>query len=152
MGVRRPLRPDDRDVLAPLVDELLKLAARPIEAEKKKLWADHQAMRGTAKIPVCVYYEGIPAAQWKFMLGDKYLKCESTLGQAIETDLRKRIWMANNVNDDHIVWPWGDRGRRCVPKRATGASSSNWSAPAMKPPKPPLKDDAWSPRFPTASM
>lgn len=31
----------DKEILAPLIDRLLELAARPEENAKKKLWADH---------------------------------------------------------------------------------------------------------------
>ena len=96
----------DREVLAPLVEELLTLSARPEEAAKKRLWADHQAMGAPGKIPVCVYYEGIPETQWKFMLAERHgPQCRTPLARAIEWDLKTRLWIARNVGDDHIVWP-----------------------------------------------
>jgi len=94
----------DKDILAPLTEKLSDLADRPVEDKKKKMWADHQALRPTDKIPVSVYYEGIPPTQWKHMFGPDFLKCTDPLARSIEYDLRRRIWMAENVPDDHIVW------------------------------------------------
>ncbi len=93
------------EILRPLVDETLKLASYPQQERKKRMWAEHQALHKTDKIPVCVYYEGIPEPQWKLMLGEDYLKTESALAQHIEFDLKRRLWIAKKVADDHIVWP-----------------------------------------------
>jgi hypothetical protein len=95
----------DSDVLEPLVERTLRAAGLPIQEERKRLWADHQALRPTAKIPVCVYYEGIPVPQWEAMLGPAPLACRGELARAIEFDLRRVLWMADHVSDDHIVWP-----------------------------------------------
>jgi len=96
----------DRDILRPLVDEIAELASDPREAWKRELWARHQALLPTEKIPVCVSYEGIPGQQWDFMFGRDHLRTSSPLAREIEFDLKRRIWMARNVPDDHIVWPF----------------------------------------------
>ncbi|MCG3177895.1 MAG: hypothetical protein BIFFINMI_00217 [Phycisphaerae bacterium] len=97
--------PDDRDILRPLADRIAELAELPAQADRKRLWADHQALRPTPRIPVSVYYEGIPEGTWrKEILGPDYLRCTDPLARRIEGGLRKRIWMAENVPDDHIVW------------------------------------------------
>ena len=95
----------DRDILRPLVDEVAELSSEPREGWKKELWARHQALQPTEKIPVCVSYEGIPAEQWDLMFGKDHLEASSPLAREIEFDLKRRIWMARNVPDDHIVWP-----------------------------------------------
>jgi hypothetical protein len=95
----------DREILAPLVSRVAELAARPVEVDKMRLWADHQALRRAPKVPVCVYYEGIPEPQWRIILGEPLTRCTSPLAASLELDLRKRIWMAEHVPDDHIVWP-----------------------------------------------
>lgn len=96
---------NDTEILRPLVDRLIELSALPEQEIKKKLWADHQALRPVPRMPVCVYYEGIPSQHWKLMLGEDHVRCEDSLARTVEQDLRKRIWMAENVPDDHIVWP-----------------------------------------------
>jgi len=95
----------DIELLRPLVDRMVELAALPVQAERKKLWADHQALRKTPRAPVSVYYEGIPTPQWKYMLGEDYLRCRDGLARTIELNLRCRLWVARNVPDDHILWP-----------------------------------------------
>jgi hypothetical protein len=95
----------DQEVLKPIVDRILSLSERPGEQEKKALWADHQALKGTDRIPVCVYWEGIPKPQWDLMFGKDHLQCETETGREIEFYLKRVIWMAENVPDDHIVWP-----------------------------------------------
>ncbi|MCX7030335.1 MAG: hypothetical protein NTU62_09470, partial [Spirochaetes bacterium] len=95
----------DQGVLEPLVDRTLQAAGLPVQAERKRLWADHQALQPTEKIPVCVYYEGIPVPQWEAMLGSQPLACRGELARSIELDLRRGLWMAEHVPDDHIVWP-----------------------------------------------
>jgi len=98
-------RAKDAERLKSLIDRILSLSQRPSEAAKKKLWADHQALRPVSRVPVTVYYEGIPSPQWEFMLGPNARQCESPLARSMEFDLRSRIWIAENVSDDHIVWP-----------------------------------------------
>ena len=80
----------DQETLAPLVDRIIELAARPEEKAKKKMWADHQAIKKTDKIPVSLYYEGIPGKQWELMFGADYLQCNDDLARSIEFDLRGR--------------------------------------------------------------
>ncbi len=89
--------------MRPLVAELLEFSLRPSEAKKKRLWADHQALKPVESPPVCVYYDGIPDQQWNLMLDS--FQCKTPAGRFMEFDLQKRIWMAKNVPDDNIVWP-----------------------------------------------
>ena len=95
----------DQEILKPLVEKLVDLAARPEEALKKELWARHNALLPTAKIPVSLTFEGIPDSQWDLMFGRHHLQCRGELARNIEFYLKKRIWMAGNVPDDHVFWP-----------------------------------------------
>ena len=95
----------DSEILRPLVDGIVALSQRPGEDEKKKLWARHNALLPTGKIPVCVTYEGIPGPQWDVVFGRDHLRCEGGLARQIEFDLKRRVWAAENVPDDHVVWP-----------------------------------------------
>lgn len=122
----RPTLPGDREILAPLIEQLIELSARPGEQDKRQMWADHQALArggpGKAKVPVTVYYEGMPAPVWQTILGDDYLKCANLLARSIERDLRQRIYIAKNVPDDHIVWP-------AVKVHASTARAADWGVP-----------------------
>ena len=95
----------DHDVLQPLVERTLELAARPEEAARKELWARHNALLPTGKIPVSLTFENIPDRQWDLMFGPNHLRCQSEMGRYVEFYLKKRIWVAENVPDDHVVWP-----------------------------------------------
>lgn len=95
----------DVELLRPLVDKILEASSDPKQGRKKRLWAEHQALHKIEKILVTVYYEGIPRPQWTFMFGENYLKTESALARYVEFNLRRRLWMADNVPDDHIIWP-----------------------------------------------
>ncbi len=79
----------DKDILKPLVDQTLELASHPSMEQRKELWANHQTLGKTDKIPVCVWYEFIPEPQWKLILGHDSLHCSS---QA-----------ARNMHDEHIL-------------------------------------------------
>jgi hypothetical protein len=57
------------------------------------------------KIPITVNYEGIPEPQWDAMLGRDSLKCADPFARAIELSLRQRVWAAEHIGDDQIVWP-----------------------------------------------
>ena len=94
----------DKNLLKPLVEKVLELAARAEEDKKKELWARHNALLSTDKIPVCVTFEGIPGQHWDAMFGEKHLKCKSDLAKEIEFYLKRRIWAAENIPDDHVVW------------------------------------------------
>ena len=95
---------NDIETLKPLVIRTAELADRPEEETKKRLWAEHNALKRTPRAPVCLFYEGIPSAQWSSILGDGFMRCADPVAKTIEYDLRRRVWMAENVPDDHIVW------------------------------------------------
>jgi hypothetical protein len=85
------------------VEELGRLAALPVQDERRALWADHQALRPVARAPVSVTWEGIPGPQWDAILGADPA-CRGELARSIETDLRRRLWAARTIPDDHVVW------------------------------------------------
>ena len=105
MSTVNPATRRDHAILQPLVDRLLTAASLPIQEERKRLWADHQALLPPSKVPVCVYYEGIPIPQWEAMLGPRALGCQGDVARSIEFDLRRILWVSDHVPDDHIVWP-----------------------------------------------
>jgi len=95
----------DQELLKPLVNRLLELSSLPVQENRKKRWADHQALIKTAKTPVSVYWEGIPKPQWEEIFGRPIADCVSETGREVEFFLRRVIWTAEHIPDDHIVWP-----------------------------------------------
>lgn len=112
----------DKEMLKPLVDRVLELAHRQKEQFKKDLWAKLNALQPVEKIPVCVTFELIPAPQWDLMFGANHLRCRSPLARQIEFDLKKRAWAAQNIPDDHVLWP-------VVPVSAAEAAPPDWGVP-----------------------
>lgn len=94
----------DSRILMPLTDKVMELSRRPQEAEKKARWAAHQSLETTDRSPVYVYCEGIPAKTWDGIIGAE-TACSTPLGRTLERELRRRIWAAENIPDDRIVWP-----------------------------------------------
>src|SRR6266545_4855027 len=119
---------DDRECLKLLVEAAASLAAEPGEAAKKELWARHQALLPADKIPVCVSYEGIPASEWEAMFGPRHVRTVTPLARSIEFDLKRRVWMAHHVPDDHIVWPFLTVGAVTREERGWGVPLE-WHAP-----------------------
>ena len=96
---------------------------RPEEETKKELWARHNALQATDKIPICLTFVSILDSDWDLVFGEGHLKCreedacglithggiagyaQHTLARHIEFYLKKVIWMAEQVPDDHVVWP-----------------------------------------------
>ena len=55
---------------------------------------------------MCVSYEGIPARSGTRCSAPAIYAARSALARGIEFDLKRRLWMAREVPDDHIVWPF----------------------------------------------
>jgi hypothetical protein len=72
------------------------------------LWARYNAHRPrgeVGKIPVSLTFENIPDRQWDLVFGPGHLRCQRDLARDVEFYLKRRIWVAENVPDDHVVWP-----------------------------------------------
>ena len=113
---------NDREILNPLVDQIIELSQGPEQEIRKQLWARFNALQPVTKAPVCVTYGGIPAPQWDLMFGQNHLRCTDPLARHIEFDLKKRIWVEQNVPDDNVTWP-------AVLIPAAAASPPDWGVP-----------------------
>lgn len=112
----------DKEILKPLIDRVQDLANRQKEQFKKELWAKFNALQPVDKIPICVTFELIPGPQWDLMFGANHLRCKSPLARQIEMDLKKRTWAAQNIPDDHVIWP-------VVWVQAIEAAAPDWGVP-----------------------
>ncbi len=93
----------ERKVLRRLAGEVAELAARPVEAEKRALWAKHNALEKTRPLIFCK-----PENGWKEILPDKDLVCESPLTRRWELRLRKEIFWGSRMRDDYTIRPGFD--------------------------------------------
>ncbi|MBC8230327.1 hypothetical protein H8E77_12335 [bacterium] len=118
----------DKEILRPIIDEYLEIANDAIQDERKELWARHNALMPTKKIPISVYYEGMPAQHWNLMFGENYLQCRDSMARSFEFNLKRQIWMERNVPDDHIKWTavWINAASRSI--RNWGVSMG-WKRP-----------------------
>ena len=97
-------RKRDRDRLRPIVDRYLAVADDPRQEARKRLWADHYAMRPVPATPFSVYFEGMSSTAWSDALGPDPLTTSTTVARALEDQLVKRLWMDEHVDDDAPKW------------------------------------------------
>jgi hypothetical protein len=90
----------DRIILGDLARELAEIAALPVQAEKKQLWYEHNALRPTRPLIFCS-----PENSWNEILPPSTLACESSLGRAWEWDLRMLVFWGNEMGDDQVIEP-----------------------------------------------
>jgi hypothetical protein len=93
----------DRQVLRRLAGETAALAARPVEAEKRRLWTDHNALRPTRPVIFCD-----PENSWHEIIPQNILECKGELARSWEWTLRREIFWGAQINDDRTVEPWFD--------------------------------------------
>ena len=88
----------DRNILRPLAEKLAKLAAQPIEQEKKDLWYRHNALEETRPMIFCD-----PENGWNEIVPKEQIKCRGKLAQQWEMLLRKEIFWGQSMGDDKVV-------------------------------------------------
>ena len=94
------ISPADREILRPLAARVAALAARPIEAEKRQLWYDHNALKPTRPLLFCD-----PENGWNEIFPASSLACQGPTARAWEMHLRKEIFWAESLKDDRVIAP-----------------------------------------------
>lgn len=97
----------DRDHLRALAGRVREQAARPVMAERAVLWTRLNQLE--APRPLLLV---IPEGAWTEILPDTALQCADPFHRQLERQLRQRLWLAENVDDDYPVEPWLDLGWR----------------------------------------
>ena len=95
--------PADRQVLRRLAGEVATLAARPVEAEKRRLWIDHNALRPTRPVIFCD-----PENSWHEIIPADSLECRGELARSWEWRLRREIFWGARMKDDRTIAAWFD--------------------------------------------
>jgi len=93
----------DRQILRRLAGTVAELAARPVEEEKQKLWARHNALEWTRPMVFCD-----PENGWKEIIPPDQIECENQLARQWEMHLRKEIFWGTQMNDDYSIQPYFD--------------------------------------------
>ena len=106
----------DRVVLIALAKETAEIAARPVMAQRRRLWLDHNALKPTRPVLLCD-----PENGWNEIIPDALIKCSNSIARHWEAHFRKQIFWGNVMNDDYVVeavfklpyvfstTPWGVR-------------------------------------------
>jgi hypothetical protein len=91
----------ERQVLRRLAGEVAALAARPIEAEKARLWTLHNDLTPERPMIFCD-----PEHGWEEIITDDQLQCQSPLARSWERGLRKEIFWGRAMCDDRVIEPF----------------------------------------------
>ena len=97
-GNRMMITQDERILLKELAKKLRECAERPIEAEKRRLWTDHNDLKATRPVIFCD-----PENGWEEIIPESSLQCTGELARSWEMRLRKEICWANEMKDDKVV-------------------------------------------------
>jgi hypothetical protein len=91
---------EDRAILRDLAAEVAKLAARPVEAEKRALWTAHNDLQATRPVIFCD-----PENGWTEIIPPHTLRCRQWMARQWEMTLRKEIFWGTRMGDDYVIEP-----------------------------------------------
>jgi len=95
--------PTERQLLRGLAGEVAELAARPLEAQKRQRWLDHNALRPTRPVVFCD-----PETSWNEIIPPESLVCGSSVARSWEFHLRREIFWSRHMQDDRVTVPFFD--------------------------------------------
>lgn len=95
----------DRQLLRDLARQVRELVDLPEMAERRQLWIDHNALRPTRPLILC-----LPEGVWGEILPDTALQCQTEPLRSWERILRRKIYSAIQLQDDSVIEPFFDLG------------------------------------------
>jgi hypothetical protein len=93
----------DKKILTDLARNVAEIAARPLMAERKKLWTDHNALVPTRPVLLCD-----PENGWNEIIPSSAIRCTNSIARHWENWLRKQVFWGEKMNDDYVVEPYFD--------------------------------------------
>jgi hypothetical protein len=90
----------DREVLRQLAGQVAEIAARPIMAENRTLWYQHNQLEATRPLILCD-----PENGWNEIITDDQILCENSIARHWECHFRKQIFWGDAILDDYVVEP-----------------------------------------------
>jgi hypothetical protein len=124
---------EDREILRPLAGRVAKLAARPLEDEKRDLWYRHNQLEATRPVVFCD-----PEHGWTEIIREGDLQCRGKLAREWELRLRKEIFWGECLRDDRVIEPYfdirhvheeSDWGMKVTRIGGEHGTSYNWDSP-----------------------
>ena len=97
-GVPEPISESDRDYLRSLASQVAEIAMRPEQAQRRKMWTDHNELR--SKRPLFVLY---PEDGWVDLIGPDDLRMQSPIWRDCEWYLKHLIYRASKIDDDFFT-------------------------------------------------
>jgi len=88
----------DKRILRDLAKELAELAARPVQAERVKLWKAHNSLK-----PVRPMILIFPEGSWEELCPSSQAKCESPLLKGYEMSMRRQIYEQSHFACDNVL-------------------------------------------------
>lgn len=97
----------DIRVVRDLAKQYAELAAKPIQEERRKLWAAHLSLKKTRALVLTTY--GMWNVWCREVFADSQMKCQDPFYRGHERVLRMQIFQ-DSLGDDFILEPWITQG------------------------------------------
>ena len=93
----------DGDLLRRLAGTVARLAAQPLQADKRDLWYRHNALEPMRPVVFCD-----PEGGWQEIITKDMMECSSEDARAWEWRLRQEIFWGESMGDDRVIEPYFD--------------------------------------------
>lgn len=93
----------EQEILRRLASQVARLAARPIENEKRDLWFRHNRLEVTRPLIFCD-----PENGWNEIITEAQIQCQGELAREWEMTLRKETFWGESMGDDRVIEPYFD--------------------------------------------
>ncbi|NCC75121.1 MAG: hypothetical protein EOM08_01665 [Clostridia bacterium] len=90
----------DRTILRDLALQVADIASRPIMAEHRELWYQHNQLEATRPLILCD-----PENGWNEIITVDQIRCSNDIARHWEFHFRKQIFWGNQMGDDYVVEP-----------------------------------------------
>ncbi|GAH67025.1 unnamed protein product [marine sediment metagenome] len=84
-----------------MASQVARLAARPIENEKRHLWFRHNTLEATRPLIFCD-----PENGWNEIITDAQMQCQGEMARGWEMTLRKEVFWGESMGDDRVIEPY----------------------------------------------
>lgn len=92
----------DTDILRRLAGRVADIAQLPIQAERRRQWMDHNALRPGRPMVYMAIHE-MPWGELAEVVDEVRCRCQDPQLRTVEADLRQRLFVAEHLHTDHVV-------------------------------------------------